>query len=559
MLPKLHRKNVTIAALALLLVTAVACGQEATPTPIVITVAGTPVVVTATPGPTATATPVAQRGGSMVVAVSTDTGLRDGHQITAGTEMRVFYPVYDRLMEEEVDGTLTPVALESVDIGGDGSEYTLHIRPGMTFQDGTKVDADAVKWNFDRQMQADHPQGKGGLVPAGFICSLITWEVFVDSVTVVDPLTVKVDLNQVFGPFQVTFTLPCGNLVSPTAVKSDGEGFLKKPTGSGPFKLVEATLGVQTVYEKFDNYWKEGYPKLDGLTWVPMPEPQVRWAALKTGAIHLATELNAETVRTAMKDAKLNVTFPEARHFGAIWPNVGADGFEAFKDKRVRQAMAMAIDKNTLIKDIMDPIAYVAHGPMPTSNEWHNPNIKQWPYDTDQAKALLADAGYPNGFTFTLSIPSAGAGQIEPRSVATFIQGNLADVGITVNVNETEFATLYSSLIGGKADAYLYGITYWMSEPWNQITLIHQTGQFSNWGRYSNPEADKLMDQADRVVGFDLRKPIYDQVEAILAEEQANIYLYHEIYAMVARSEVQGNIGFTGNYAIYMDDVWLRQ
>ena len=111
------------------------------------------------------------------------------------------------------------------------------------------------------------------------------------------------------------------------------------------------------------------------------------------------------------------------------------------------------------------------------------------------------------------------------------IQADLAAVGINMQLEVVEFGTLYQGLQDGQHDAFLYGITYWMAEPWNQLSLIHQTGQFSNWGRYSNPALDELMTQADKAPTFDERKPIYDEVQIALSEEQAFVYLYHEIYA----------------------------
>ena len=538
----------TLAVLVVFAAIAASCGDDDTGT-----------TTTTAAGATTTTAAAATRGGELVVAVSADTGLTDGHQITQGTEMRMMYPNYDRLVEEGVDGQLLPVALESWDTSADGLEYTLHVRPGMTFHDGTPVDAAAIKWNFDRQYLPDHPQGKGGLVPEGFICSLIVWEPFIDSVEVVDSLTVSVKLTAPFGPFIATFTLPCGNLMSPTAAAADGPGFLEKPTGSGPFVLVEARQGEQTVYTANPNYWKEGAPKLDKLTLAPMPEASTRWAALQSGQVQIATELPPSIVREAQGNDDFNVTLLPARQFAAIWVNQGEDGFKAFQDKRVRQAMAMAIDNEALVRDILDPLAYVASGPVPDGNVWQNPNVRQWPHDVEAAKALLAQTDFADGFEFTLQGAITGAGMVEQRAVATFIQSALAEIGITVNLNLTEFADAYSRMQGGADHAYLYGITYWMAEPWNQLSLIHQTGQFSNWGRYSNAEADALMTQADNAVGFETRKALYDQVQEILAEDQAFVYLYHENFAVVSRKEVQGTIGWTGNYALYLEDIWLSE
>ena len=499
-----------------------------------------------------------ESGGHLIAAVSADTGLRDGHQITAGTEMRLMYPNFDRLFLEEADGTLTPEAATGWSVSSNGLDFLIDIREGMTFHDGTTLDAEAVKWNFDRQMDPEHPQGQGGGIPI-FICSWILFDPYIESVETTGSHQIKMTLKETLGPIIAAGSLPCGIQMSPTAAENDLEGFLEKPTGSGPFVLVDASLGEQTIYERNDNYWNEGKPLLDQLTWVVMPEAQTRWAAIQNGTIHLATELNAATIREAEADSNISVDFPEARHFAAIWPNQSADGPEQFKNKLVRQAMASAINKEKLVADVLDPIAYVAHGPIPSrSNIWANPDIPRWPYDPERAKALLAEAGYPDGFEFSLLVPSGGAGQLEPRDVATVIQADLAAVGIDMTIEAVEFGTLYEGLQAGMHHAYLYGITYWMAEPWNQISLIHQTGQFSNWGRYSNPEADELMAQADRAVTFEARKPIYDEVQLTLSQDQAFVYLYHEVYAMVRRTEVQGEIGFTGNYAMEMENVWVK-
>ncbi len=516
----------------------------------------TPVPPTPTPAPTAT--PEAMSGGHLIAAVSADTGLRDGHQITAGTEMRLMYPNFDRLFLEEADGSLTPEAATGWEVSGDGLEFLIDIREGMTFHDGTPVDGEAVLWNFNRQMDPEHPQGQGGGIPI-FICSWILFDPYIESVEQTGSHQIKMTLKETLGPIIAAGSLPCGVQMSPTAAAADLEGFLDMPTGSGPFVLVDAELGEQTVYERNDNYWNGDKPLLDQLTWVVMPEAQTRWAAIQNGTIHLATELNAATIREAEADANINVDFPEARHFAAIWPNQSEEGFAPFQNPLVRQAMASAINKEKLVADILDPIAYVAHGPIPSrSNIWANHDIPRWPHDPDRARELLAEAGYPDGIEFSLLVPSGGAGQLEPRDVATVLQADLAAVGINMQLEVVEFGTLYQGLQDGQHDAFLYGITYWMAEPWNQLSLIHQTGQFSNWGRYSNPALDELMAQADRAPTFEERKPIYDEVQIALSEEQAFVYLYHEVYAMVRRSEVQGEIGFTGNYAMEMEDVWVK-
>ena len=275
--------------------------------------------------------------------------------------------------------------------------------------------------------------------------------------------------------------------MSPTAAENDLEGFLEKPTGSGPFVLVDASLGEQTIYERNDNYWNEGKPLLDQLTWVVMPEAQTRWAAIQNGTIHLATELNAATIRAAEADSNISVDFPEARHFAAIWPNQSADGPEQFKNKLVRQAMASAINKEKLVADVLDPIAYVAHGPIPSrSNIWANPDIPRWPYDPERAKALLAEAA-----TRRVRVQPAGAGG---RSGAARAEGrgdrDPGRPGRGRHRHDDRGGRVRHALPGSArwdARRLPVRITYWMAEPWNQISLIHQTGQFSNWGRYSNP------------------------------------------------------------------------
>jgi peptide/nickel transport system substrate-binding protein len=504
-----------------------------------------------TPAPTAAAAtaptvapvsvPEAEEGqNSVQVAFRSGTSFLSNIYPIGAAGFTVSRAAFDSLITADVENDqLLPLLAEEWEVF-DPTTMRVKLRPGVKFHNGKPLAADDIVFWIQQLVDPALANPARGDYP-----NLLDGKE-------VDELTVDIIHTGGYG------MLPLLSVLSPadkeTHIEVGEEHYRLNPIGTGPFKIIRWAADDFAYLEKNADYWGE-QAKLDSIQFTLVDETSTKVAMLYAGEADIIDNVPPHLVTQIEKSDDLEVRTAGSMRAYFITTNTFRPPFD---DVRVRRAIAHAIN----VPQIIDKLFAGKARPVTTigasTTQYYNTSLQPIPYDPDKARELLAEAGYPDGFEFSLLVPSGGAGQLEPRDVATVIQADLAAVGIDMTIEAVEFGTLYQGLQDGAHDAFLYGITYWMAEPWNQISLIHQTGQFSNWGRYSNPAADELMSQADRAVTFEERKPIYDGIQVTLSEEQAFVYLYHEVYAMVRRTEVQGDIGFTGNYAMEMEDVWVK-
>src|SRR5712691_4824053 len=291
---------------------------------------------------------------------------------------------YAGLYGFDKDMKMIPVLAESYDVSKDGLVYTIKLKKGIKFHDGTDFKADAVKANLDRVTNPENHLKRYGLYNNN-----------IAKTEAVDDSTARITLKTPFSPFIAQLAHPSTVMISPAALKQYGSKDIAfHPVGTGPFKFVEWKQTDYLKVAKFDGYWKKGYPKVDTITWKPVVDNNSRAALMQTGEAHFTFPVPYELADVLKGKPELDVVAAPSIVLRYLSMNTQQKPFD---NPKVRQAIAYAINKEALAKVAFNGYATPAEGVVPQGVEYA---YKQgpWPYDVAKAKQLLADAGFPSGF-----------------------------------------------------------------------------------------------------------------------------------------------------------------
>ncbi|UYN99800.1 MAG: ABC transporter substrate-binding protein [Devosia sp.] len=475
----------------------------------------------------------------------------DPHVSTAANDFRIAVNIYDGLVRN-TSGTLEiePALATDWTISDDGLEYTFNLREGVSFHDGTPFNADAVKFNFDRMLDESHPFADTGPFPLSFFFSSV------ESVEVVDDLTVKFTLNEPFAPFMSNLASPTGLIVSPAAVEQFGADYGRNPVGTGPFKFEEWQSNTRVVASRNDAYW-DGAPALEAAIFRPITDANTRVAEMLSGGIDVLLETPPDNVAQFRDDANYQVVEAVGPHVWYVMLNA-KEG--PFADVRVRQAVNYAVNKESLVNDVLQGTAEVSAGPIPPAFNWaYNEDVDPYPYDPDKARELLAEAG-AEGASVTFLVTEGGSGMLDPVPMGTAIQADLAAVGLDVEIQTYEWNTFLSEVnpgLEGKAD--MAEMAWMTSDPDTLPFLTLRTAAFPaeggfNSSYYSNPEVDALLDQARLSTDPEERAELYKQVQAITHEDAPWLFVANWKQNAVVTSAV-GDFELQPDFSLVLRDV----
>jgi glutathione transport system substrate-binding protein len=357
----------------------------------------------------------ANDGKNIVVAVASNFTTLDPYDANDSLSQAVAKSFYQGLYGFDKDLKLKPVLAESYAVSSNGLEWTFKLRPKVKFQDGTDFDANAVKINFDRASNPDNHLKRFNLFSD------------IQKTEVVDPLTVKVILKRPFSSFINTFAHPAAVMISPAALKKYGKDIGFHPVGTGPYRFVSWSQTDYLKVDKWSNYWHTGYPKLDSIIWRPVVDNNTRAAMLETHEATFAFPIPFEQTARLAANPALKVESWPSNMQRYISMNVTQKPFD---DPKVRAALNYAINRKALVKVAFSGYATPATGVVPPTiaDSVSYPEIG---YDPAKARALLKEAGYPNGFTTTLW---SSHNHSTAQKVLQFVQQQLASVGITAKV-----------------------------------------------------------------------------------------------------------------------------
>ncbi len=451
------------------------------------------------------------------------------------SDFRVIGNIYDGLLRYR-KGSLDvePALATAWEVSADGLTYTFTLRSGVVFDDGTPFSAETVKWNIERVIDPAHPFHNTGPFPFAFILGPIA------GADVLAPDRVAIRLKEPYAPFLTMMAGAIGRLagISPAAVQQHGADFGRHGGGAGPFKLALWEPNQQFVLERNETYW-DGPVALDGIVFRPIPDENARVSEMLAGSIDVMVELPPDNVSTFAADPNLTLLEQAGPH---IWYLVLNTKEPPFDDVRMRQALNYAIDKETMVRDILKGTAGVANGPIPPAFDWaSDTSLAPYPYDPDKARALMAEAGYPNGAEVTFYVTESGSGMLSPIIMGTAIQADLAKVGITATIRQFEWNTFLGEIIPtmvGKAN--IAELSFMTQDPDMHPFLTLKTGAPVNSGQYSNPAVDALIDKGRATIDPDARAAIYKELQRVVHADAPWVFVANWNQNAVAKVGVQG-------------------
>jgi peptide/nickel transport system substrate-binding protein len=445
----------------------------------------------------------------------------DPHIVTAFSSHRRVDLLYNKLVRHNENLEIVPDLAESWEIPNNVT-YIFNLHKGVKFHNGKEMTADDVKFSLDRVLDP-----KTASPGRSYISTI-------KSIEVLGRYQVKITLTDPLASFLEGLTSNNCAIVSKDAVLQYGN-LQKVEAGTGPFMLKEWVPDNSMTLVKNPDYFEKGVPYLDKIIFRIIPEQASLLAGVKSGQLDMATINDGSTIMLAKRDPNLNVMQKAGM-------NVRTFGFNTtrkpFDDVRVRQAISLALDRNEIVT-IAEFGMGKPTGPIPVSaTQWALP-LSQLPFSTPdlaKAKALLAQAGYPNGFSFKIVTANSYEGGL---SVAQVIQNELAKIGVNASLDVVEWGIYidrwvkrdFDSMVelrGGSAepDRFLY-------------RMIYSTGGVNNF-MFKDAEVDKLLDQGRVLTKVSERKPIYDKIQVLLAEKAPLIFLYCPLETQVLGKDVSG-------------------
>jgi len=437
----------------------------------------------------------------------------------------VFAGLCDKLFDLDEKLNIVPMLATSYAWSADHKALTLKLRPGVTFHDGEKLDAAAVKFNLERHKTMPGSNRRGELVP-------------VTSVDVVDEQTVRLNLSAPFAPLLAVLTDRAGMMVSPKAAKAQAEKFGAKPVCSGPFRFVERVAQDRIVLERYPGYWNKDAIHFERVVYLPIVDATVRLANLRAGQLDFIERMAASDVPSVKGDARFKIAKIVEIGYQGITINVGkseeAKKTALGRDPRVREAFELSLDRDGVVQVAMDGEAEPGNQWVAPNNSWYAKNVPMPRRDVAKAKALLAAAGVSRP-EVTLMTPTTS----DAQKIAQVVQAMAKEAGFDVKIQSTEFATSLNLADKGQFDAYVLA---WSgrADPDGNLFSFHACKQPLNYSGYCDPKTDELIKQSRSAADPAQRLKLFEQIAAeVVAKQRPIIYLFHRhwLWAHTARLE----------------------
>jgi len=490
----------------------------------------------AAPGRARAQTPEAagQPGGTMVLLGHQEIASLSPDDDGPSVHFVIVTQIHNGLLEMDHTFTFNPVLASALpEVSADGLTYTFTLVDGVLFHDGTPFTSADVKYTYEWYMNPEN-----AAVKANNFASIA-------SVEAPDPLTAIVTLTE---PNAAFYPQVATTGIVPAAYHGEiGEDEYKgKPVGTGPFKLREWRAAEFTEIEAFDGHFR-GRPYLDVVRLNVVPEASVRAIALETGdADTTVWPLVTEDSLRLQEDPNITMYVTSGIAVNHFPLN---NSSPKLSDKRVRQAMLHAIDRQAVIDDIFSGAATIATANLsPALEAYYNPEVVEYPYDPERAAALLDEAGWVMGDDNVRAkdgerlsfVCTTITGDQARRPEAELAQQYFAEVGIEMEIEEAPVATILEQLRSGEMEASLFNWTYGGDQGDPDASTTLRSDGTNNFSRFNNPRVDELLDQGLREIDPAARAGIYQEIQQIVADEVPFLYMmYWDIFTPF-RTRVQG-------------------
>jgi len=464
----------------------------------------------------------AQGVQTLRIGIQDDVGTLDPARSTQVVERMVFNALCNGLVDMSADLKVVPMLATSWTVSADGKRLTFVLRKGATFQDGEPFNAAAVKANLDRYRTMPTSVRRDELSS-------------IDHVDVVNDETVALILKAPDASLLATLTDRAGIMLAPKTL-SDAAGVAAHPVCSGPYKFVERVQNDRVVLEKWPGYWDSASYPIQKVIFMPMPDATVRLANLRSGSLDMLERLAPSDVNTVKGASNLQLETISGLGFYDITFNI-ANGTKinpALKDKRVRQAFDLAIDRNAVNQVIGNGLFTPAGQAISPSSPYFDRAIPVVARDVTKAKALLKAAGYEH-----VNMQLTFGNNTISNQMAQMIQAMEAEVGINVTLRPMDYAAALSASSHGDFEVLYKG---WSGRPdpdGNLYQFLDTTG-FLNYGRYSNTNVDHMLDEARTKPDVASRKALYDAVQKMAADDVPIAYIYYQPWPFALSKKVHG-------------------
>ena len=469
---------------------------------------------------------------------------------TTGTSFDATEQIYDNIVGFERGGTkVVPELAESWDISKDGLTYTFHLRHGVKWQSNKNFkpsrdfNADDVLFMFERQWVENDPYFKVTSSNHSYFNDM-GMPKLLKSVEKVDDYTVKVVLNAPEAPFLSDLAMQYAGVQSKEyaiAMLKAGtpEKIDQEPVGTGPFELVQYQKDAIIRYKANPNYWA-GKAKIDNLIFSITPDSSVRWAKLQKGECHVMPYPNPADLPAMHKDADIKILEQPGLNIGYLAYNTTKKPFD---DVRVRKAINMAIDKKAIVEAVYLGSGVPAINPIPPTQWSYNKSIKDDAFDPAAAKKLLADAGYPNGFTTDLwAMPVQRPYNPNAKRIAELMQADLVKVGVKAEIKSFEWGEYRKRMQAGEHQMGMLGWTGDNGDPDNFLhTLLgcdSAKSGGSNVAKFCYKPFDDLVMKAKTVTNTAERTKLYEQAQVIFKQQAPWFTIAHAVQIAPVRKEV---------------------
>jgi peptide/nickel transport system substrate-binding protein len=489
--------------------------------------------------PASAAEPV--RGGVLTAAFSADPAGFDPARGPSGMSHVVIEQVYSTLMALDADAVPYPELAESFEESADGLSYTFKLRPGVTFHDGAPLTAEDVKFTFDRIRAPD-----SGYSYASQVATIA-------SVDVLDPLTVQFKLTQRTGPFLIYMAFP-GSSIVPKHLVEQGHDLNAQPIGTGPFKFVSYQPRTAIKFERNPNFFQDGKPYFDAMEYRIISDVTALTNAVLSGQVNFSNEIPPKDwAKVKATPGLVGQTLEGSRYYWLL-ANTTRPPLD---NPKVRQAIGHALNRNALVKGgFFGQATPILGGVVPQWN-WGYAGIEYFNPDGDpaKAKALLAEAGHPDGFETSMTIASSFP---QIMAMAPIIQANLQAVGIRAQISTMEVPRYWDEVWATSN----FDITtmYWLSplaDPDDFLYNNYKCGSPVNPQKYCSEAMDRLLEEAKGAATQEERRELYRQVQQLSLDEMGQVPLVNGWLLIAHTDRLQNYRPMRTGFLKTLKDAWL--
>lgn len=493
--------------------------------------------------------PAVDPNGPLIYAQGDDAKTLDPGSMEEGFSSQVAHQIFEGLVRFKIDSLeIEPCLATHWERSEDGRVWTFHLREGVAFHDGTPLTAEAVEVSLMRLIDENHPHH----IPGGMPYADYALKGIVREVVAVDEMTAEVRLFEPYAPLLKNLAMFCCFIVSPEALEQYGRDIGSNPVGTGPFKFVSWRRDAEIQMVRYEDYWDEpaAWP---ALTIKTIRDPDVRLFSLARGEIHMMDGIEPQIARQVRENPNLALIEDQGVNLGFVYLNTQVPPLD---DKRVRQALNYAVNKEAICEHLFEGLAIPARGIFPPGVPGHDPDGQAYMHNPEKARELLAEAGYDPSteielLAYTIPRPYNPLG----ARLAEVIQNDLAEVGVQVNIAQLEFAALLERSLEFKHQMCMLGWITDNGDPDNYAYALLANPE--NRAQFKNGEFNELVARAQRTYDEERRLELYKQAQAIALEEAPWLFLNTFNDLLAARREVRGiHLHPTGSHRLWT--AWLE-